>query len=172
MLDAVRQATTPLDIDVFAQWTVTRSTEHWLALLYMNLEYGALVAKFHLAFDLRDPKHRIMLSQIEHVRVLDDRRCSRTASQGLCSRADAHTYGRPDPGPQPRRPGRADARPDGRGADQLDQCAVAFRLLFAGVQTDVQPGWAWPREAPRPATPADDATGSRSIRRHSITMRR
>ena len=53
MLDAVRQATTPLDIDVFAQWTVTRSTEHWLALLYMNLAYGALVAKFHLAFDLR-----------------------------------------------------------------------------------------------------------------------
>ncbi len=70
MLDAVRQATTPLDIDVFAQWTVARSSEYWLALLYMNLAYGTLVAKFHLAFDLRDSKHRMMLSQIEHVRCM------------------------------------------------------------------------------------------------------
>ena len=33
MLNAVRRSSRPLDIRVFAQWTVTRSEPHWLALL-------------------------------------------------------------------------------------------------------------------------------------------
>jgi len=51
MLDAVRQATTPLDIDVFAQWMVTHSTEHWLALLATLL--GRAVAMYGLITPLR-----------------------------------------------------------------------------------------------------------------------
>jgi hypothetical protein len=71
MLNAVRRSSRPLDIRVFAQWTVTRSEPHWLALLYMNLEHDDLgVAKYHLAFDLRDPKHRTMMSQIERTHKL------------------------------------------------------------------------------------------------------
>src|SRR3954471_15572203 len=44
--------------------------------------------------------------------IPNNRRCGRIASQGVCGRTDAHTYGRPDPGAQSRRLGRADTRPD------------------------------------------------------------
>jgi len=71
MLDAVRRSPRPLDIRVFGQWTVTRSEPHWLALLYMNLEHDDLgVAKYHLAFDLRDEKHRTIMGQIERTQQL------------------------------------------------------------------------------------------------------
>ena len=65
MLDRVRASARPLPIAVFSQWTISRSERHWLALLYLNFELGPDVAKFHLAFEMRDAKQRAMLSQIE-----------------------------------------------------------------------------------------------------------
>jgi hypothetical protein len=71
MLNAVRKSPRPLDIRVFAQWTMTRSQPHWLALLYMNLEHDTLgVARYHLAFDMRDADARAMLSRIERTRQI------------------------------------------------------------------------------------------------------